>query len=225
MKQGLWKSLLVWLLGLVLFLATPNPGLADGGGEGEKLEQFVDGYQIQMVLDQPARVGETAAQVKLSDSQGQPVTAVVVQITVQLSATIDDHAEAAPDEHDSGHSDSPDIGHNDSPESSHNDNDSHTIEAGAPDDSAEHSHGLSFDLHSTESVGEYTGTLAFEEPGQWTATVLFLVDGKIHQAHFSIEVVQIDSTPTILIGFLVVNAAVITSAIVLKRKSAGPKVA
>lgn len=220
MKQGLWKSLLVWLLGLMLLLATPNPSLADGGGEGGELEQFVNGYQVHLVFDQPVRVGEMAVQVKLSDSQGEPVKVVVAQISVQLSATINDHTEAASDEHDSGHSDSSESGHNDS--------DSHASEPGVhanSGESAEHSHGLSFDLHPTATAGEYTGSLSFEESGQWMTTVLFLVDGKIHQAHFSIEVVQVDSTPTILTGFLVVNAAVIASAVVLKRKSAGPKVA
>lgn len=229
MKWGLWKGKLVCPIVSLLFfvfLAFPGTGLADGGSETGELEQIVNGYHVQLIMDQPAYSGETAVQIKLTDSQSQPVEATVVQITLQSGASLSDHSEAAPEDHDSGHTGGAESGHDDAVNSEHTD--SHASEAGGHDDSgesAEHSHGASFDLHSTNTIGQYSGKLIFEEPGQWDVAVLFIVGSSVNQANFPMGVLQADSTPTVLTIFSVVNVVIVASAFVLKRKSAGPTAA
>ena len=94
--------------------------------------------------------------------------------------------------------------------------------ADAHDEAVPHSHDDSslYQLAWEADSAAYTGSVIFFEAGQWGVHVEFQVEGAEHVAEFAVDVTPADPGGLVLAGFAGLNAAVLVTAAVLKRKSA-----
>jgi hypothetical protein len=74
-------------------------------------------------------------------------------------------------------------------------------------------------LATASERGTHQGSLSFDKPGTWTVSVVFVIDGQEHGALFEVPVVQSRPRWLVLGGFALVNALVIGSAAVIKRRT------
>jgi hypothetical protein len=88
--------------------------------------------------------------------------------------------------------------------------------------SVAHSHDDSslFQLAWDAGRAAHTGAVIFFEAGQWGVHVEFTVDGQKRTAEFIADVPPADPGPAVLAGFAGINAVILITAVVLRRKSA-----
>jgi hypothetical protein len=67
--------------------------------------------------------------------------------------------------------------------------------------------------------GIYRGELSFDQPGTWTVSVVFAIDGHKRGSMFELAVAQSRPRGLVLGGFALVNALAIGTAAVLKRRA------
>jgi hypothetical protein len=188
---------------------------------------MVDGYGVHLDFMQPVAPGVTAVRVHLTDAAGGPVSAARVQISQNLIAALSagGHGGVGGD----AHGDGADGGHDGASEGGHTeagDAHGHTEAAGAPGDpNAEalpHTHDDSslFQLTPGENTGTYGGSVIFFQAGQWAVHVEFRGEGEAeqHTAEFVVDVLPPDRGGLMLAAFAGVNAAIVGTAAVLKRK-------
>jgi hypothetical protein len=208
------KSIHGWLATLLiistLLLAFPVTALADGDGHGNEKE--VDGYHVKLIFAEPAQVGENQFHIQVTDPMGMPVTGAEVEVAampVEGMAEMDMATEE------------PSIGVMTSNNSMNMV--SETPEAGVmkPNKSTdEHSaDSITVVLDAAQESGEYMGKVAFKHSGEWMFNVHFTVNGETKAVEFPFDVARpLGLNYGILAGFIGINAVVITSAAVLKKR-------
>ncbi len=233
------NQLAAGLLALALLLAPAQPALA-AGGAGE-FEQIVDGYQVRMVLTGNLTPGVTPVNVLLADAHSRPVSQAQVNVVhTYLEALVADaHAadtHGAGDTHGAADTDSTgDAQETGDAQSSHSgmvmatstpaatSGDDHTPPvAPTQDESLPHTHdnGVLFQLAAGDQPGAYTGSVIFFQAGQYGVNVVFTLDGQAHTARFVVDVRAPEAGGAVLAVFAGLNAAIIGTAAVIKRKSA-----
>jgi hypothetical protein len=149
--------------------------------------------------------------------------------TVDDHAAADDHVAADGTHEGSGHEAMPGMADMpDMPEMSAADGHEDAAAASAE---AEHNHDAAGALEgqgiaaapvalAAASDGDiYQGTLSFDKPGTWTISVVFVIDGQEHGAIFVLPIAQSRPRWLVLGGFALVNALVVGSAAVIKRRT------
>jgi len=210
MSKKLNGLIAIWLIVATLLLVLPKTVFADGGEGGSVKE--VNGYHITLIFAEPAKVGENQFHIQITDSTGMPV----INAEVEVSAMPVEGMEMA--------TEAPSVGVMTS-NSSGMDMATETPATGVmkPNKPAADAHSeetLSAILEPTTESGEYAGELHFEKSGEWMFNVHFTVNGETTEVEFPFEIVRaLGMNYAVLAGFLGINATVLTSAAVLKRKS------
>jgi hypothetical protein len=245
MRSSLALRLTIGLLTTAALLTPMRLARADGGG-GD-MHQVVDGYRVELVFEADLKLGVVPVRVQLLNAEGQPVPDARVQVVQNLISTAETgghgateantHSEVEEDTHGEAESGHGSADERTEAESAHDESETtqaHTDsdgQAGADvpadlgadphDEAAPHTHDDSslFQLAWNDEAGAYTSSVIFFQPGQWAVHVEFTVDGQEHVAEFGVEVSPPDPGPTVLAAFAGLNALVLGTAIVLKRKS------
>jgi hypothetical protein len=185
-----------WLTLAALLALTPTAYAT--GGEDD-LQQVVDGYAITLAFAaSPLQTGATEVIVRIRDNTGASVTGA------QVTGAVIAHAAKQ-----AGHTDT----HS---ETAASDPQTHD-QAGEA-----HSHApIAVLLEPGAEAGAYQGWLFFYEPGRSTIAIAFELQGETRATTFDVVVVRARPRALVLGGFAAVNALVIVTAAVLKRRT-GP---
>ena len=199
MNRLMRKTLLLAVPLLLVLLTLPVSALADGGED--EFTQTVNGYQVTLVFDEPATVGENQIHVQVDDSQHMPVSNA--EIEVNVAEAEEDHAEAE-SAADNDVADMTGMGGTteqqaEAPSSEHDEVDAVTFEAG-------------------HESGEYAGEITIARPGDWAIRVHLTIQGEKMEVDFPLSIANPKSGSGILIGFLTLNAVILVAALVLKSK-------
>jgi hypothetical protein len=241
------RSHLIAALALLALLSIV-PGQALAHGEG--IQQTVDGYIVTLVLPEKGFVtGQNPLTVNLWDQQGNSpeatVSAALLAFTPAADGHGDSHGEAAPaDDHSAATDDHGATDDHSAAANDHGTTDDHS--AAADDHGTTDDHSAAADDHGTTNdhgeasategrglvplpvglalgaeLGEYQGALVFDEPGTWTVSVVFRIDGQERGAIFDVAVAQSRPRGLVLGGFALLNGIAIGAAAVLKYR--GPR--
>lgn len=214
MSKRIHGWLATLLIVSILLLAFPITAFADGGGEG--LEKEVDGYHIKLVFAEAVKVGENKFHIQITDALGAPVTGAEVKAAAMPIEGMDDGH---------GAEEEPSVG----VMTSNSDMDSMDMESETPEtgemkpNDPAGGHGeeeaAAIVLEPGHEAGEYEGELHIETSGDWMFNVSFAVNGETKTVEFPVGVGrQLGLNYAILAGFVGVNATVITSAAILKKR-------
>ena len=191
-----------FLLAALIFLALltlPVSALADGGEDG--FTQTVNGYEVTLVFEEPAMVGENQVHVQVSDSQHMPVADAEIEVNVVEAEEEHAEEEAAADDEASGMA-----GMGGSTEQ----------EAEAP--ASEHDEDGMVAFEAGHEDGEYAGEIAIDKPGDWAIRVHLTIQGETMEVEFPVTIANPKNGSGILTGFLAVNAVIVVAALFLKLK-------
>jgi hypothetical protein len=208
------------LAGLLAVTAT-----ARAGGGPDELQQVVDGYTVTLaVAAVPARTGSNNLIVTIYDASGAPVDDATVTAAVLTYAAADDghadtHSQGSPNE--SHAQDSQGDEHEASP--AHADGDTHAEGSANESHGDDHSgnglgHGAIPTILERAEAGVYRAPLFLDQVGTATVAVVFTLRETARTALFHVAVVQARPRALVLGGFAAVNALVIVTAAILKRR-------
>jgi hypothetical protein len=206
-KRFTSKTLLISIAALLIMLALPVGALADAG-EGENVfTQVVNGYQVTLVFDKPAAVGENQIHIQLKDAKNSPVANAAMEVSlekVDIEHTGHSEADAAASAHSAmpGMADMPGMS---------------AQPANRP--SVEHDSMVMTTLESGHASGEYAGAITIGNPGNCVLRVHLTLNGELTQIDFPLTVAQPQNGSGILAAFFAVNVAIVSAAIVKKPKS------
>lgn len=222
MKQFAHKALLLSTIIFLITLALPVTALADGGGGENEFTQTVNGYQVVLVFEKPATVGDNQIHVQVNDEQNMPVSDANVGVSVVKSDAEHNQAEAHTNT-DSQMADMPGMVHDPEPPSSGQSEmasmpgmDMSGASSEAP--STAHDKMVMTSLKAGHESGEYAGEIAIESPGHCIVRVHLTVQGKLTEVDFPLNIVQPQNGTGILLSFFAVNVVIIAAAVVLKPK-------
>lgn len=230
-------------LSVAAALLTPAwPARADGGGG--HLQQNVAGYSVELVFENTLTTGLIPVQVYLSNAEGQMVPLAKVQVVQSLTAAAvtDGHGTTSADTDGASEDDHSETGDGHSADDGHDTAGDHTeVEAShaepgadhldgdtpaegvtdAHDEAIPHTHDETslFQLSWNEAAGAHAGDVIFFQPGQWAVHVEFTIEGEEHVAEFTVDVLPPDPGRAVLAVFASLNAVILGTAVVLKRKS------
>lgn len=207
MKRFAHKTVLLLTALLLILLALPVAALADSGKEENEFTKTVNGYQVTLVFEKPAIVGENQISVLVSDAQNMPISNANVEVSVDKSET--EHTEAGTSAHDempgmTSMSDMPGM--------------SGMSEQSAEAPSTGHGEMNMTALEAGHESGEYAGKIAIETTGDCVIRVHLTVQGELTKIDFPLTVIQSKTGSGILAGFFAANVAIIGAALVLKPK-------
>lgn len=208
----------------MLVMSFPGTALADGGEGG--YSATANGFQITLAFAEPAETGVNEFHIQLSDSMGMPVSNAEVEVTAMPVEAMPDHEEEPAEEMQGMEMDTetPVVNEMDGMagmEMSPNEP-SNEMESNSQDDNSEESQDeepLKVSLEPGHEPGEYSGEILLDGSGAWIFSIHFTVDGQMTEVEIPIEVAGAVSKPGILAGFFGINAALIATAAVMKRKS------
>ena len=210
MNRIMLRSTAVLLVTAIL-LITPNIALADGGED--EYVSTANGYQVELVFKEPAKTGENEFHVQITDSMGMPVPYAEVEVSCLPVEDMSEHEESVSAEsHDADSMSGMDMP-TEAPS---------TGVMRPNNESAPNVHGeqpIMVMLEPAHESGEYSGEISFDKSGAWIFNVNFTVDGEMAEVEIPVEVARAGSNLGILAGFFGFNAAVITVAAIMKRKS------
>jgi len=201
------KKILCLVSTLLLLLTFFGNAHADGGDH--PLEQEVAGYHVDLVIEEPVKVGENEVMVKLRSEEGASVDGAIVEIEVESS---DGHVEEEEEVHAEVTESTMNMG-NDVPSE-------RTKQESVVD---EHAMAEMVMLKTGHEPGEYQGSITLPKAGNWKVKVHFKHQDVETMASFPISIAADFSKTGIIGGFLSVNMAVVGTAAVLKRKTAAAK--
>jgi len=220
LKKFAHKTLLLSTTILLILLALPASALAGGGEDGNVFTQMVNGYQVVLVFEKSAAVGDNQIHVHVNDDQNMPVSNADVGVSMIKSES--EHTEADA----SAHGETADMPGMDMPEhapeppsTGHDtmaDMPGMDIPAEAPS-SAHDEMGMTT-LETGHESGEYIGKIAIETPGHCIVRVHLTVQGELTEVDFPLSIVQPQNGSGILLGFFAVNVAIVAAAFILKPK-------
>jgi len=204
-------SLFTIFISLILLLALPAAVLADGSGEG--MEKEANGYHVKLVFVDSARVGENQFHIQIADSLEMPVSGAEVKVSAMPVEGMDEMEMAT---------EVPVVG---VMTSNNMDGMGSVAEAPTtgvmkPNAPTVNEDAVTVSLAPAETSGEYAGAVSFEKSGEWMFNVHFTINGQPNQVEIPFSVARpLTLNYSILGTFLGINATVITSAAVLKRKT------
>lgn len=227
---------------LLILLSLPVAALADGGGEENELTQTINGYEVTLVFENPATIGENQIHIRVSDAQHTPIANADVEVSVVKGEA--EHGEAEPaDQHDepTDQHDEPAAmpgmeGMSEQPASMPGMSDAPEQPAAMPGmegmseqpveaSSEAHDEMEMVALEAGHESGEYAGEIHIEGDGAWVVRVHLTIQGEQMEVEFPLSIVSRRYGAGILAGFFVVNATIIGTALVLKSKKASAKLA
>jgi hypothetical protein len=239
MPQRLLPFLTFSLIALLILFSPLKRARADS--RYSELHTTVDGYTVELFFPggQP-KAGPNAALVRILDADGQPVSSARVQVAAvavqSAGATahghgesggrddasagrsagsvadshndtnVNGHSDAAPTDHQDTHADNPIAPHADS-------TDDHGYTTGA-----DHIDTIMTQMEAATDAGSYTSVIHFETAGAWQVQVQFNHAGVDHAARLAVTVAEPTRDWRILGAFGGVNALIIVTAGVLKRR-------
>jgi hypothetical protein len=240
MHQKRFHGMVIGLVTLTLVLTLTQTARADGGATGSKAT--VNGYQIVLILTEPAKVGENQFHVQITDPMGMPVTAAEVVVTAMSADNMSklEHSPTSPAVPTAGVGDVQGMSGMpgmDVPTPAADMNMSGMNMSGMATPAEPSTHNTHADEHTEPTVaenaailtsalkpageaGEYTGEISLDKTGGWTFNVHFTLNGQMTAAEFSVEVLEAVRNYGLVIGIFGFNATVILTAAVLKRKAA-----
>jgi hypothetical protein len=188
---------------LLVLLTLPVSAWADGGED--EFTQTVNGYEVTLVFDESATVGENQIHIQVGDSQHMPVSNADIEVSVVESEGDHVEAESAADNEVSDMA-----GMGGDPEQ----------QAEAP--ASEHAEADTVTFEAGHEKGEYAGEIAIDEPGDWAIRVHLTIQGETMEVEFPLTIAHPKSGSGILTGFLALNAVILVAALVLKSKPPKP---
>jgi hypothetical protein len=223
-----WFHYTVMIFTITILLAVPlQAALADGAGEG--IEREANGYHIRLIFVEAPKLGENEFHVQITDAMGMPVTKAEVGVIAKPEEIESEHEEDI--SADANGSDS--MSGMDMPTEEAVPTDDMNSMSGMdmgdePEANEPSTHGEEQDSHEEEPTqivleaghepGEYSGHLSFNRTGEWVFNVHFTVDGQLTEVEFPVTVAGLDAKYGILIGFVGINASVLSVAAITKRK-------
>lgn len=210
MRSKTFEVFALALISVGALLAPPGIALADSGREGN--EQEVAGYRVGLRFPvEPVTTGEHEIEVSLHDPAGAPVGDAVIFVSLQahVESEMDSPAGSDTGGHDAGAME----GHGQS------EMDSHGSSVHAEADSTGHAEPAAEALEAGAHAGEYVGRVGIDEPGEARLKVSFTVEGVEREVEFAVHADQAGPNWAVLGGFAGVNATVVLTAAILKRKS------
>ena len=218
---------------LLILLSLPVAALADGGGEENKLTQTINGYEVTLVFENPATIGENQIHIRVSDTHHTPIANADVEVSVVKGES--EHSEAEPAElHDEPAAMSGMSELSEQPASMPGMSDAPEQPAAMPGmegmseqpveaSSEAHDEMEMVALEAGHESGEYAGEIHIEGDGAWVVRVHLTIQGELMEVEFPLSIVSRRYGAGILAGFFVVNATIIGTALVLKSKKASVK--
>lgn len=211
MSKKLYEFSTIWLIVVTLLLAFPKTVFADGGEGGS--EKDVNGYHVALIFVEPVKAGENQFHIQITDAMGMPVTNAEVEVSAMPVEGMEMATEA------------PSVGVMTSNNSMDGMGMATEVPATGvmkPNEPAADKHGaevLTIMLKPTAESGEYAGELHFDASGEWMFNVHFTVNGEATEVDFPIEIARaLGLNYAVLAGFIGINATVITSAAILKKR-------
>ncbi len=215
MKKNATKSLLFPIILVIALLAVPVGVQADGGTDENGLTQTVDGYEVTLVFEKPAAVGENQIRVFVKDAMHMPVAQA--DLEVSLAEAEAEHVEAEDE-----HAEEPPTAEAETMSGMSDMSAQPTAEIGTmssmSEQPAEHDQMGMVALAAGHENGEYEGQIAIESDGDQTIRVHLTVDGKLTEVDFPLHVAKSNTGAIVLGSFFAVNIALIAAAIVMKPK-------
>lgn len=234
MKRFAHKAALLFTVVLLLALALPISALADGGTGGNEFTQTVNGYQVTLVFEKPASVGENQIHVVVKDGQNMPVSQADLEVSLVEAQA--EHVEAQPIVEVgtmsgmaaqptakvgtmSGMSVQPtaEVGTMSGMAAQP------TVEIGTMTSTAEQPTGHDqmgmVALTAGHESGEYEGQVSIESDGDQILRVHLTVAGKLMEVDFPVHVAKSKTGAIVLSSFFAVDIVLIAAAVVMKRKS------
>lgn len=217
---------------LVLFLLTlfvfPVTVLADSGDGGDEITRTVEGYQVTVVFEKLASLGENPIHIRVVDAQKMPVSQAEVEISVV--EVQEEHVEkpSAGQHNESGmegmtekptaeSSMSGMEGMSEKPAA-----DNHTTDMESkpekPQSEKTEIHDQMVKLAAGHEKGEYEGEISISNTGDATLRVHLTVQGELMEVDFPFHVSESQTGKIVLGGFFALNAAIIAAAVILKNK-------
>lgn len=195
-----------FLIVTILLLTFPATVFADGGAGGSEKE--VNGYHVTLSFVEPVKSGENQFHIQIKDATETPVTNAEVEVSAMPVEGMDEMATEVPS-----------VG----VMTSNNTMDGMATEAPTtgvmkPNKPASED-AIKVMLEPTAESGEYAGEVHLDKSGEWMFNVQFTVNGKSSTVEFPFEVGRtLGMNYAVLAGFLGLNATVITTAAVLKKR-------
>jgi hypothetical protein len=207
----------------MLLMGFPGTALADGGDGG--YEATANGYHITLVFSEPVKSGVNEFHVLIADSMGMPVSDAVVEVVAMPVEDISDHSEEPPEETHGMEmaTETP------APEDAHGmsgmdmSSESEVNEHEAVEEVAHEEEPVAVTLASGHEAGEYSGEIHLDASGNWTFNIHFTLGDQMTAVEIPIEVPRVISNYGILAGFFGINATVIATAAITKRKPTSPR--
>ena len=191
--------------------AFPKTVFADGG-EGSS-EKEVNGYHIRLIFAEPVKAGENQFHIQITDATGMPVTNAEVEVSAMPTKGMEMATEVQAVGVMTSNNNMDEMG---------TATEEPTTGVMKPNKPAADEHSeetLTVVLEPTMESGEYAGELHFETSGEWMFNVHFTVNGKTNEVDFPIEIVRaLGMNYAVLVGFFGINATVIASAVILKKR-------
>lgn len=225
MKQKIGLTARIAIIA-ILMMAFPGTVLADGGDGG--YSATANGFQITLVFAEPAETGINEFHIQIIDSMGMPVPNAKVEVTAMPVEAMSDHEEEPAEEMHGMEmaTETPAVNEMDgmagmemSPNEPSNEMD---MDSNSHVNNSEESHAeepMQVSLEPGHEPGEYSGEITLDGSGAWIFSIHFTVDGQMTEVEIPIEVAGAVSKPGILAGFFGINATLIATAAVMKRKS------
>lgn len=223
-----WFYYTVMIFTITILLAVPlRAALADGAGEG--IEREANGYHIRLIFVESPKLGENEFHVQVNDAMGMPVTNAEVGVIAMPEEIESEHEEDTnADAHGSDSMSGMDMPTEEAVPTDDMNSMSGMDMGDEPEENEPSTHGEEQDSHEEEPTqivleaghepGEYSGHLSFNRTGEWVFNVHFTVDGQLTEVEFPVTVAGLDAKYGILIGFVGINASVLSVAAITKRK-------
>lgn len=223
-----WFYYTVMIFTITILLAVPlRAALADGAGEG--IERAANGYHIRLIFVESPKLGENEFHVQVNDAMGMPVTNAEVGVIAMPEEIESEHEEDTnADAHGSDSMSGMDMPTEEAVPTDDMNSMSGMDMGDEPEENEPSTHGEEQDSHEEEPTqivleaghepGEYSGHLSFNRTGEWVFNVHFTVDGQLTEVEFPVTVTGLDAKYSILIGFVGINASVLSVAAITKRK-------
>jgi hypothetical protein len=228
MKRFAHKIALLFTVVLLLTLALPISALADGGTGGKELTQTVNGYQVTLVFEKPAFVGENQIRVLVKDAMNMPVSQADLEVSVVEAEA--KHVETEPTAETgtmSGMDVQPTaVAGTMSGMSAQPTTEVGTMSAISPEigtmtsnEPAGHDQMGMVALTAGHESGEYEGQVSIESDGDQVIRVHLTVAGKLMEVDFPLHVAKSNAGSIVLGSFFVINLTLIAAGVVMKSKT------
>jgi hypothetical protein len=215
MKRFAHKATSLFTVILLLTLALPISALADGGTNGNELTQSVNGYQVTLIFEKPAAVGENQIHVLVIDSMNMPISQANLEVGV-VDIQTENVVELPTATADAMSGMAGMSGMDAQP----------TIAVGkmagmiSADDQPAQIHtqmGIVAPLAGPEG-GVYLGQISIENEGDLIIRIHLTTAGKLTEADFPVHVAKSNAGAIVLGSFFAANVTLIAAAVVMKPK-------